>query len=244
MDVLLASELLGLWERAAPLAPLQQAVVLAAATDSSAHPTDVAVLPIGQRDRRLLRLRASMAGPMLEATTTCASCGERVELSLDTTGLVEPPVTSMGPYTTDVEGVSVTWRSPTTADLEHIASLADLATADEALFERCVLSVGGAGPMTAAELSPEVRAAVTAAMSEVDPLAELLVDMTCVHCAEQFTAELDVAEATWAELRACAHRVLHEVDALARAYGWTEDEVLALSEWRRAAYLELATVPR
>jgi hypothetical protein len=32
---------------------------------------------------------------------------------------------------------------------------------------------------------------------------------------------------------------LHEVDLLARAYGWTEPEVLALSEARRAAYLRL-----
>jgi hypothetical protein len=30
------------------------------------------------------------------------------------------------------------------------------------------------------------------------------------------------------------------VDALARAYGWTETEVLALGDRRRAAYLELA----
>jgi hypothetical protein len=30
------------------------------------------------------------------------------------------------------------------------------------------------------------------------------------------------------------------VHVLARAYGWTESEVLALGERRRAAYLELA----
>jgi hypothetical protein len=31
-----------------------------------------------------------------------------------------------------------------------------------------------------------------------------------------------------------------EVDALARAYGWREADILALSPARRAAYLELA----
>ena len=43
----------------------------------------------------------------------------------------------------------------------------------------------------------------------------------------------------WAEVDAAAQRLLHEVDVLARAYGWTEPEVLALSEARRAAYLRL-----
>jgi hypothetical protein len=36
-----------------------------------------------------------------------------------------------------------------------------------------------------------------------------------------------------------ARRLLHEVDVLARTYGWTEDEVLALSEQRRASYLRI-----
>jgi hypothetical protein len=43
----------------------------------------------------------------------------------------------------------------------------------------------------------------------------------------------------WAELEAQAHRLLHEIDVLARAYGWSEPEVLALGERRRAAYVSL-----
>jgi len=40
-------------------------------------------------------------------------------------------------------------------------------------------------------------------------------------------------------VRARAQRLLREVDALAHVYGWTESEVLALGERRRAAYLAL-----
>jgi len=43
----------------------------------------------------------------------------------------------------------------------------------------------------------------------------------------------------WAELAAEAKRLLREVDALARAYGWREADILALSSQRRHAYLEL-----
>ena len=51
---------------------------------------------------------------------------------------------------------------------------------------------------------------------------------------------MDVGSFVWAELHAHGRRVLREVDVLARAYGWTEAEVLALGERRRAAYLALA----
>ena len=99
------------------------------------------------------------------------------------------------------------------------------------LLERCAGS---------AELSGEERAAVAAALAEADPLAEVLVDVACPACGEEFVADLDIGAFVWADVRARAQRLLLEVDALARAYGWTEVEVLALGERRRAAYLELA----
>jgi hypothetical protein len=52
-------------------------------------------------------------------------------------------------------------------------------------------------------------------------------------------ATLDPAEFLWAAAEAQARRLLLEVDALARAYGWREPDVLALPPARRRAYLEL-----
>jgi hypothetical protein len=241
VDSLPPNGLLLLWERAAGLAPPYRALVLAAATDRAAHPADLAVLPIGRRDARLLRLRASVAGPMLEATASCPSCRELVEFSLDTLALLDDSSSSIEPHETQIDGTSITWRCPNTEDLSNLLTFTEPDAADAALFERCILDVSGPQPMTASDLQPEVRAAVTEAMSAADPLAEVLVDLTCPHCATSFTADVDVAEATWIEVRARAHRLLREVDVLARAYGWSERDVLELSERRRAAYLELAT---
>ena len=77
-------------------------------------------------------------------------------------------------------------------------------------------------------------------MSEADPLAEVLVDVVCPGCETEFVADLDVGAFVWAEVHARARRLLHEVDVLARAYGWTEAEVLALGDQRREEYLTLA----
>ena len=48
----------------------------------------------------------------------------------------------------------------------------------------------------------------------------------------------DVPAYLWEELDVRARRLLDEVHALARSYGWAEREILALSEVRRNAYLD------
>ena len=77
-------------------------------------------------------------------------------------------------------------------------------------------------------------------MTVADPLAEVLVDLVCPACEKRFVADLDLGAFVWADLSAQARRLIREVDVLARTYGWTEPEVLALGEGRRAVYLELA----
>jgi hypothetical protein len=49
----------------------------------------------------------------------------------------------------------------------------------------------------------------------------------------------DIGEFFWTEIAVQAQRLLREIDALARAYGWTEREILSLPGQRRQAYLEL-----
>ena len=39
--------------------------------------------------------------------------------------------------------------------------------------------------------------------------------------------------------REAQDRLIEEVHALARAYGWTEVEAMAMAPWRRARYLAL-----
>jgi hypothetical protein len=43
----------------------------------------------------------------------------------------------------------------------------------------------------------------------------------------------------WSEINAWAYRLLGEVHSLASAYGWREEDILAMSPWRRHVYLEM-----
>ncbi|HEV8250448.1 MAG TPA: hypothetical protein VGQ15_10790 [Gaiellaceae bacterium] len=222
MPQLSAAATLDLWQEAEGRDPVARSLALAAASGGSAD--EVAALPVGRRDALLLELHA---GAALEATAACPACGEQAEFSVDTQALLARNAEAIDPAPV----ASVSWRSPDSRDVAAAASAGDAQAAERILLERCV----GAG-----ELEPEARAAVARAMAEADPLAELLVELFCPACGEEFVADLDVAAFVWAGLRARARRLLFEVDVLARAYGWSEADVLALDERRRTAYLELA----
>ena len=64
----------------------------------------------------------------------------------------------------------------------------------------------------------------------------------CAHpaCGGAWQGVLEVIDFLWAEIRTRARRLLQEIDALARAYGWREAEILALSDARRGLYVQMA----
>jgi hypothetical protein len=238
-------QVLELWERGAGLDPLDRAVVLAAAVPPVHPPEEVGTWPLGVRDARIVELQRTLGGSDLEVVTTCLACGEDLEFVVELATLLATADAARPPEPVHVDGWEVTWRPLSTTDLRAASRVGDAATADAVLVDRCILRAApssSTGPTPADDAAPsdDVRAAVVAAMAASDPLAEVLVDLVCPGCDGAVVADVVVADLVWAEVASRATRLLEEVAALARAYGWTEPEVLALSDRRREAYLRLA----
>jgi hypothetical protein len=241
MPGLSAAATLELWQAALGLGPVERSLALAAVGGSGpAGADELARLPLGRRDARLLGLHATLAGRLLEATATCPACGEQADFAVDADALLAPADEPVRPAPVEMAGYSVSWRSPDSLDVEAAADAGDAAAAERVLLTRCVTSASGpGGEVDASTLPADVRGALAHAMAEADPLAEVLVNVACPACETEFVADLDVGGFVWAEVQANARRVLREVDVLARVYGWSETEVLSLPQPRRAAYLAL-----
>ncbi len=241
-DRVQAGDLLDLWEDAASLAPIERALALAAAGAAAGGGTsgpDVADLrtqPVGHTHARLLDLHQRLRGPRLEALADCPRCAARVEVGLTTADLLA--VKPGRPESVLVHGDTVvSWRSPTPDDLLAVAGAAH---GPSALAARCLTVTTADGvPLAVDDLDPAVAPLVDDLLAEADPLAEVVALVSCPDCATDFEVDLDPVTLVWAEVEAAAHRLLHEIDVLARVYGWTQPDVLALGERRRAAYLAL-----
>jgi hypothetical protein len=196
---------------------------------------------IGQRDGRLLSLREQLWGPRMSAVAPCPACHERLELQLNTRDLVagDRPHAD-GSNLFELEGYAVTFRLPNSEDVAaaaHFASDAD--SCRELILENCVLTAQlRDAQISAKQLPPEVIAGMEESMANADPLADIQLALTCASCGESFSSPFDIVSYLWTEIEVWALRILSDVDTLARAYAWSERDILNLSPLRRQFYLE------
>jgi hypothetical protein len=228
-----AAQVLDLWERAATVSPVARPVAL---LGDGAVAGDLEREPLGIRDKRLSALRERLRGSDVEGLARCPGCGDEVEVHFDlrdvfTDGDVRPTVD------VSIDDWQFTCRPLNTADL---VSIADRSDAEDALLACAVTSAVHRGrPASVADAPAPARAAIDAAVADADPLADVVLALSCPACDHEWRAPLDLAAFLWDEIDHTARELLRDVDELARAYGWREPDVLALSSWRRRRYLEM-----
>ncbi|MGH6909113.1 MAG: hypothetical protein ACREE0_01295 [Phenylobacterium sp.] len=196
----------------------------------------VRALSIGDRERLLLELYVLSFGASSDLMVTCPDpgCGEMLVIPVDLRDLIQPAAREPTPdHIARLGDAQVRFRLPTGADQEVAGALAaaDLEAATDLLLDRCLIE---APPVERASL----RALLASRLAELDPQAEILVDTECPCCGAAASALVDVAPLLFARM-ASARGLAAEVDRMARAYHWSEADILNLPVGRRKAYLEL-----
>jgi hypothetical protein len=172
---------------------------------------------------------------------TLSDCGQMVEFAmrgsdfLSASQLERPEETAIA-----IDGVEMTVRVPTCADLLDVAAASDLGEARKHLLRRCVIrATREQTEVPASEFSEAVTQRIVEVMEEYDPLAVLEITVFCPNCERRWNAPFDIGVFLWAEIQAWSKRLLLDVHTLAAAYGWHEADILALSPSRRQHYLQL-----
>jgi len=236
-----AATLLQAWESGAAAAPLDRSPSLLHSLGAVAAGVRTDELTIGQCDARLFELRRVMFGEILEVVATCPACQTEVELSV-ALGELQPPVREgpVPPLTVQANGYTLLCRIPCNKDLRALGGRGGEVTLRD-LLERCALEVSspGGAPAVLSELPEAAADAAVEALAESDPGAQTALCIRC-PCGSEWVDELDIRTVVWSDLTEWVGRTLTEVHQLARAYGWSEAEILGMSRWRRRWYLEAA----
>jgi len=232
------AELLDIWDAGQPLSPARRALLLLGAAFPDRD--DIGAWPLGAVNRQLIRLRQRLFGTALVCLADCAACGEVVEIDLPVDALLGEADAADGVQRLRADGCDVEFHLPTAYDLlvleEHgagpggwLAHAVDRARVDGA--DIAVENLDGARRAA-------LERAVEQAIERADPLAHIACALTCPSCRHGWRADLHIVDVLWTEIGACARRVLSEVGRLARAFGWRESDILAMSATRRNHYLE------
>jgi hypothetical protein len=243
MQSLSLEKILAVWEAGRKQHELDRALTMLAAASPGESREGLAGLTIGERDARLRQLRTLLLGASANGFAECPHCHERLEFEFDTASLASlegrapaRPTDVATHHEMETNGTCLRFRVPTSRDLAEVVTAPDATNGLHRLIERCVITSNSPD-----ELSNETIEALSRAMLEADPQAEISLALSCSSCGHEWEILLDIAAFLWSELTAMARRLFDEIDALARAYGWSEREILNLPARRRQTYLELIT---
>ena len=223
---------LDLWETGLSMTPAARAVMLLGATGLD----DIDSLPVGTRDVALLQAYCHGRGAMA-AVADCPQCGTTVDLDLDVDAFaaLDEPVPSV---VVEQQEHRVVARIPTAADLAGLDPAARPSELARRLIARCVIEATCAGrPVDPADLPEDVTAVIEAALEQADPASDIRLTLSCPECSASWLEEVDPVRFAWSAVEADARRLATDVHTLAHAYGWSEEEILRLSPFRRHLYL-------
>lgn len=234
-----AATLLNVWERGLQMPLQRNAIALLAAALSGQTREQIAALPIGRRDGLLLRLRELLFGSDIAAVANCPKCGERLEAGFP---IARIQVASIGPGPEAIEYEALAFRLPATEDLLAVPQDAAPEAGRRILLTRCLVKHGDPNQpaISCEQLTDANITEIAQKMADADPQADVELSLNCSACAHSFSAAFDIAAFLWSEVNEWARQALFDVDALARAYGWSEASILGMSPRRRQIYLDMA----
>ena len=231
--------LLALWERALALdAPAREAWL---ANDGG---TLEPAATLGEQRARLLRALVSWCGHRLALRSRCPRCGDAVAFDVDPAALATSEAADSEELEFDEDGWQVRFRPLAPADVE--AALRAAGEGDEPAFVQRLLACSVLAARRDGVEQPPLSLPATVAerlvqrLEAADPLASIAFEVACPQCAHAWQASFDAGSTLWVHVQSAAERLLAEIDALARRYGWSEQQILSLGPTRRRAYLQLA----
>jgi hypothetical protein len=210
--------------------PVQTMVALAArlaTTRADARPVDWLGVPAVDLAAAALQVRAAWLGGTIrtEALCTAEGCSEPIDVSFGVAAYLEHHRPRRFRGVTEAEagwfalaGTDVQLRIPTVADVV------------DGTLESCVRP---------ADLSPAEARRVDRALEALAPRLDGALTGRCPACGKTVDLHFEPIGYVLAELRDASVGLFAEVHALARAYHWSEQAILALSRRRRRGYVAL-----
>ena len=234
---LAAPDILNVWEWGRERHHVDRALLLLDAAYPELGSDTLETLSIAERDRRLMRVRVDTLGDAITAVAYCAHCGTELEFSFRASAILEDaPPTDDEALSGDVDGIRYRVRRPHSRDLAAIASLPDADEAAARLFALCLIDT----ELDTRDLPASAVERICESMTAGDPVVDITFEVHCAACGASSAVLFDIAQFLWSEIETLAHRLLNEVAQLARAFGWREQDILAMSPARRGAYLAMA----
>lgn len=238
-----AEQLLLVWEHGNNYSLLHKTLLLLEMVYPESEPQEIAELSIGERDTRLIRLRNSIFGSSLHNTIDCPKCNSKMEWDMNLQDFIILPTgnpENSAEHELNLDSFQIRFRLPNSRDILGLLSESGEELKTNSLLEQCILEIKQTkGKMKTKTIPENVINALSEKITELDPAAEIKMNIVCPGCSYQWEATFDIMSYLWAEIDSWAHRTFQEIYILASTFGWSEKDILNMDAGRRQLYIEM-----
>jgi hypothetical protein len=235
-----AVQILRAWERGIGQGTGERALEILAEAESNRSTDELAILSLGEVEKRLLVAREATFGRRFSARFSCPACSEKLGFEFSSDDFRNPQSPNSQPAPLQIGDFVLELRLPNSADLGAAALCTSVEAARQLVARRCINTAYLRGAVIEAEGVPDrLIGDIAQHLEASDPVGEKTLEITCPACQARFQSRFDIASFFWAEIEAEALHLFRDIHCLARGYGWREADILAMTRMRRRVYLEM-----
>jgi len=201
---------------------------------------EIGELILGERNGHLLALRQQLFGSKLQAYIECVECGDALDLEFLIDDLDFDSITLIPKiHTLSFDKFSAIVTLPDGNVLQVLALAESAEKGRFILFDFCIQHLyRDKKTIVISDLSDNELNLLEAEIGKLDPRMEILLDMQCPNCSYKWQLSLDLGTFVWREFDGYAKQLIENVHLLANSYGWSENDILSMSNIRRHYYVE------
>ena len=237
MHQLTDNNLLQVWEKGRSQTPIYRSIYLLSLLYPNFTIEELLSFSIGERDAGLLYLRGVYFGTILQHATDCPECKEKIEWEtplelLQLQALKQD--TSVRFFNLTCQEKTLKIRLPNSQDLLQLLAIEKEVVAIDSLMTNCIIDMD-----FTTKVPEQTKKEAFAKMAELDPQADINMDIVCPACQHHWLLNFDIIRYLWEEINDWAFRLLQEVALIAKTFGWSEKDILDMSRFRRNLYLNM-----
>ena len=199
-------------------------------------------LTIGDRVCLLLNLQKITFGNILSCVTKCNFCSDQASFDFNIDDLLNLNLNTKHEdnYPVKTKNFSLNIRPLTVLDQQLLLSASSHGNikknSTNQLMKSCIVSSVPSLPETFPE---EIVDAINIKLNEIDPMANIILDLACPECKKSLQIPFDVEDFILRQIRSQTSSLEKEIHWLALNYKWSENDILNLPIQKRHRYIQL-----
>ena len=227
--------ILDVWDNCVNKGQLYKGVILASLAFPDKDPSSIMKWSIEKRDAALFHIRKTLFGNQFTNLAHCPQCSQTVEWELSFQQLQIPSILEMP------DNVEIAIDIPAYKILVRLPNSNDLLIKDELqILYSCILNRDNYEDQNFETGLPDLLVQkINEQFNSSCYASNITYQLNCTDCSHEWQGIFDILSYLWKEIDQWAKGFLQQISLLAKAYGWSETEIINMSKNRRNHYLQL-----